>query len=227
MRIDKDTQIFGSFAKTAGNNGCKMFNAAFNYYRLNALYKSFSVDDICKSVESARTLNFKGFAITMPFKKEVLKYVDELSEEVLKIGSANTVINNDGILKAYNTDYMSAKEILYDYYQNTPHNRLVILGDGGYSAAVQHSSKILGLDFKLITRNNWDEIKNIRDSIVFNCTPVYIDDIHKSNDYIDCLITTETGKKLSLIQADYQFKLYTGLDFPISSIRIHTEIFEI
>ena len=215
MRVDKDTQIFASFAKTAGNNGCKMFNAAFNYYRLNALYKSFSVNDIYKAIESARTLNFKGFAITMPFKKEVLKCVDELSDEVLEIGSANTVINNDGILKAYNTDYMSAKEILYDYYQNTPHDKLVILGDGGYSAAVQYSAKILGLNYELINRKNWDEIENIRDSIIFNCTPVENIDIHESNDYIDCLVTTETGKKLSLIQADYQFKLYTGLDFPI------------
>jgi len=218
MRIDKDTQIFGSFAKTAGNNGCKMFNAAFNYYRLNALYKSFSVNDICKAVESARILNFKGFAITMPFKKEVLKYVDELSDEVVEIGAANTVVNNDGILKAYNTDYMAAKEILYEYYQNISHDKLVIiLGNGGYSIAVQYSAKILGLNYELINRKNWDEIKNIKDSIVFNCTPVENIDIHESNDYIDCLVTTETGKKLSLIQADYQFKLYTGLNFPIKN----------
>jgi len=215
MRIDKDTQIFGSFAKKAGNNGCKMFNAAFNYHRLNALYKSFSIDNIEDAVKSARTLNFKGFAITMPFKKDVIKYVDELSDEVLEIGSANTVVNNDGILKAYNTDYVAAKEVMYYFFQNTPHEKLVILGNGGYSASVQYSAKLFDLDFELIDRKNWETISDIRDSIVFNCTPVEKIDLHESNDYIDCIVTTETGKRLSIIQASYQFKLYTGLEFPI------------
>jgi len=217
MRVDKDTLIFGSFAKKAGNNGCKMFNAAFNYYRLNALYKSFSVDNIEDAVKSARILNFSGFAITMPFKKDVIKYVDELDDSVVEIGSANTVVNNNGILKAYNTDYMAAKEMLYDYFQNTPHHKLVILGDGGYSVSVQYSAILMGLDFKVVNRQNWNDINKIKNSVVFNCTSVSNIDIHESNDYIDCLITTETGKKLSLIQAGYQFKLYTGLDFPIKN----------
>jgi len=213
MRIDKETAIFCSFAEKAGNNGCKMFNAAFNYYRLNALYKSFSVDDIGKAVLSARILNFKGFAITMPFKKEVVSYVDDLSDEVLKIGSANTVINNDGILKAYNTDYLAAQQILIE----DKVDYLYILGNGGYSAAVQYAARKNNIDFDVIDRKRWHEIEEIKNSFIFNCTPVIHLDrkIDNSNKYIDCIVETKTGKRLSVIQASYQFKLYTGLDFPI------------
>jgi len=214
MRIDKDTLIFASFAKNAGNNGCIMFNAAFNYYRLNAIYKSFSVNNIEKALDSARTLNFKGFAITMPFKKEVIKYVDSLSSEVKIIGSANTIINTDGILKAYNTDYLSARDILYENCY--PDKELFILGNGGFSAAVQYAAKSIGLPFKLITRENWDEIPNIKYSVIFNCTPLSNIDIEENkNIYLDCLVSTDTGKRLSTIQAAHQFKLYTGLEFPI------------
>lgn len=218
MNIDKDTIIFGSFAKTAGNNGCRMFNAAFNFYRINAIYKSFSIDNIENAILAARTLNFKGFAITMPFKKEVINYVDELNEEVEKIGSANTVVNNNGILRAYNTDYLSAKELLKDMDFLVGKNRkLYILGEGGFSLAVQYAAKELNIDFCIINRENWKEIKDVKYSKIFNCTPVENIKVDESNVFSDCNIKTDNGKYLSLIQASHQFKLYTGLDFPIKN----------
>ena len=48
-------------------------------YGLNKIYKSFSIDNIGDAVNAVRTLDIKGFAITMPYKVEVLDYVDELA----------------------------------------------------------------------------------------------------------------------------------------------------
>ena len=76
--INKDTEIYCSFAKEAGNTGCQMMNTAFYYYGLNKIYKSFSVDSIEDAVHSVKTLGIKGFAITMPYKIDVLNYVDKL-----------------------------------------------------------------------------------------------------------------------------------------------------
>jgi len=59
--INKDTEIYCSFAKKAGNVGCKVFNTAFRYYDMNKIYKSFSVDNIESAVNSVKTLNIKGF----------------------------------------------------------------------------------------------------------------------------------------------------------------------
>ena len=209
--IDKDTEIYCSFAKTAGNTGCQMMNTAFYYYGLNKIYKSFSVSNIQDAVNSVKTLGIKGFAITMPYKVEVLDYVDEYDDGVEEIGAVNTVINNNGILKAYNTDYFAAKTILNESLGLD----LYILGNGGYSKAVQQAAKSLGYKPTIITRENWIDIKSIsHNSVVYNCTPVENIEV-KSKQFIDCIVTTETGKKLATLQASKQFELYTGLEFPL------------
>jgi len=209
--INKDTEIYCSFAEKAGNVGCKLFNASFNYYGMNRIYKSFSVDNIKDAVNAVKTLDIKGFAVTMPFKIEVLDYVSWKSETVKDIGAANTIINEDGYLKAYNTDYYAARDIL----EKCLGVDLYILGNGGYSKAVQTASKDLGYNPNIITRSDWNQIKEIKDSIIYNCTPIENIQVDKSNDFIDCIVSTPSGKRLSWIQASYQFKLYTGERLPI------------
>ena len=214
--IDKDTGIYCSFAKTAGNTGCQMMNTAFYYYGLNKIYKSFSVDNIEDAVKSVRTLGIKGFAITMPYKVEVLEYVDDMDEATSEIGASNTVINDDGELIAYNTDAVAADTYLDDYDNQ---KKLYILGDGGYSKAVMWAAERSGFDIKKVTRENWSDLQSIKSSIIYNCTPVDISNpmlrIDNSNDMINRLVTTKTGKELATLQAATQFYLYTGLDFPL------------
>jgi len=211
--INKDTEIYCSFAKEAGNTGCRLMNTSFYYYGLNKIYKSFSIDNIEDAVNSVRTLDIKGFAITMPFKMEVLKYVDTTDAIVSQIGAANTVINKDGRLLAYNTDAYAAMAYL-DLYDNK--KPLYVVGNGGYGKAVKWAAKGNKFDVRNITRDNWDELFDIKDSTVYNCTPIDITDwIHKSNDFIDCRVSSQTGLDLATIQASEQFKLYTGLEFPL------------
>ena len=211
--VDKDTEIYCSFAKKSGNTGCQMMNTAFRYYKLNKIYKSFSVDDIGQAVSAVRTLGIKGFAITMPYKREVLNYVDSVDTSAA-MGAANTVLNSNGVLKAYNTDYMAACDYLSGLAKK---DRLYIVGDGGYSAAVQAAASKQGFEYALITRDNWQLLGEVENSIIYNCTPV--EKINKSvsgtNTFIDCLVNTPTGKTLATLQASYQFSLYTGLKFPL------------
>ena len=211
--IDKNTEIYCSFAEKAGNTGCQMMNSAFYYYGLNKIYKSFSVSNIEDAVKSVKTLNIKGFAITMPYKTQVLECMgaqDFCADNVVKIGAANTILNDNGILTAYNTDYLAAKTVL----GKCSGSNLYILGNGGYSKAVQEAAKYLGFKPQVITRDNWDDIKLIKsNSITYNCTPVENISV-KSLYFIDCIVTTESGKELATLQASHQFKLYTGMDFP-------------
>ena len=224
--INKDTEIYCSFAKNAGNTGCQVMNSAFYYHGLNKIYKSFSVDNIEDAVNAVKALGINGFAITMPYKRDVIEFVDELDESAELIGAANTVINYNGILKGYNTDYLAARKFLSTKHNfNNAHkghqyfnfvDNCYILGNGGYAAAVEQAMISLDIKPNIITRKNWDTIKDIKNSFIYNCTPTRNWPRDKSNIIIDCQTDTETGKELAISQASYQFKLYTGLDFPIN-----------
>ena len=210
--INKDTEIYCSFAETAGDTGCQMMNTAFHYYGLNKIYKSFSVKSIRDAVASVLTLNIKGFAVTMPYKIDVVKYV-ESDDDVEEVGAANTVLNKDGQLYGYNTDVYSSTIFLKDYDNQ---KKLYVVGEGGYSKAVKWAAIKNGFTVEKENRYNWHVLREIRSSTVYNCTPVDITDkIDKSNDFINCLVESETGRELARLQASKQFELYTGLEFPL------------
>ena len=209
-KIDKDTALYASFAKKAGSKGCLFFNPLFAEHHINAIYKSFSVNNIEEAIKAAKTLNIKGFAITMPFKQEVLKYVDETSEEVKKIGAANTVLNKNNYLKAYNTDYVAAKTMLFNFFPKETQKKLYIMGNGGYSKALQYAATLNGISYEVITRSKWDNIIKIKNSVIYNCTPVENVATDPSSEFIDCITTSPTGRRLAEIQSQEQFKLYTA-----------------
>lgn len=207
--IDQDTLFFGSFAEIAGSTGCKFFNAAFERHGINAIYKSFSVSNILAALTAMKTLNMKGAGITMPYKRDVLNYVDSMSEDVSRIGAANTIINTDGKLHAENTDWLSVRDLL----EKKGTKVLTILGDGGYSEAVQYACAKLDIETSIINRSNWGLIKEVKYQTVFNCTPVINIKVDESVDFIDCLTWSPTGKDLAHAQGKYQFKLYTGMEY--------------
>jgi len=205
--INKNTQIYCSFSSNPGNNGCLFFNSAFRERKINAIYKSFYSNNIEKSVEAVKTLHISGFAVSMPFKLEVLDLVDEVTKEVDDIGSANTVVNNDGYLIAHNTDYLGAKS----YLENYNFDLIYILGNGGFSKSVQYACKLMGKGYELIDRGNWALTKELKNKLIFNATPA--DFVSEHSSVIDGRPFTESGKDIALRQSKHQFKIYTGIDY--------------
>ena len=116
--INKDTLLFGSFSKKAGNNGCMFFNTKFKENNVDAIYKSFSINNINDAINAAICLNFSAFAVSMPFKTEIIKLLDDYNEIVKKTNSCNTVLIKNNNLIGYNTDYMAVKDLLMEYKEN-------------------------------------------------------------------------------------------------------------
>ena len=202
MLIDKDTKIFCSFSINPGNNGCVFFNEKFKQNNVNALYKSFFSDNIKKSIEAVKTLGISGFAVSMPFKIEILNYVDQVDEIAQTIGSCNTVINKEGKLIAYNTDWIGIKNYLL---QTKIPASVLLAGNGGFSRAAQFTFNKMKIPFDIITRKNWSDLQN-SDRTIFNATPIKIDN---KNNLIDARPTEYQGKIIARLQAEEQFKLYT------------------
>jgi shikimate dehydrogenase len=135
----------------------------------------------------------------MPFKVEVLQYVDEVDAAVQKIGAANTIINDSGYLKAYNTDWLGIKNYFLESI-----NFLTILGNGGFSKAVQYFCDTKNISYNVITRENWNKVYNL-EGYVFNATPI---NIITTGNLIDGRPNTDQGKIISKLQAEEQYKLY-------------------
>ena len=211
--INANTKLFGSFSSNPGNLGCEFFNQLFSNLHIDAIYKSFKVTNISDAMHAMKTLGIIGCGISRPFKIDVLNYVDHQSNEVIEIGSANTVINDKGILTAYNTDYQAVVDYLNENICEIAQKydgRIHVLGSGGYARAVLYAIGLLKIRSNTITRDNWIDIQQIRNSVIFNCTPLDKEQVQPedSNWYIDCLPHTESGKDLSRRQAHYQSILY-------------------
>lgn len=211
VSINKDTKIYCSFSKKAGNKGCETFNKLFSKYNINAIYKSFSVDDIHEAIRSAKTLGFSACAVSMPYKKVVYEHIaDVIDDSAIKSQSVNTLIIDSDYKSTtgYSTDYDGALKLLTPYRKMF--EKIFILGKGGLSGAVQAAALDLNFNIEVITRSNWDKKDKIKDSLIYNCTPLDLT-LDKSNKYIDCLIGTPGGNLLNKYQAIKQFELYTEI----------------
>lgn len=215
VSINKDTKIYCSFSKTAGNKGCEFFNKAFAKYNIDALYKSFSINNINDAYKAALCLKFSGCAIAMPFKKQACELVSYKDESAELSKSVNTIIfdHNTDTSIGYNTDYYATGIILKPYIKT--YKIINILGNGGLSTAVQAKCRNLGFEVNLITRENWNTIKNLKDSLIFNCTPFNNIEVKPNNVFIDCIIGTSTGDEFHKYQSHKQFTLYTDLIYEV------------
>jgi len=210
LQINKDTKIYGSFSSNPGNNGTFFFNHAFQKHNINAIYKSFYSDNLKNTITSVKSLGFCGFAISMPFKIEILEYLDDIEETALEIGSVNTVIISNKKLKGYNTDYYGVKE----YFKQYDFNKINILGNGGLSKSIQKVCFDNNISYIIHDRNDIEKIDDVYNEIFINATPSDI--FSKNNKIIDFRPFTQDGSELFRYQAIKQFKLYTGIEYEYS-----------
>lgn len=124
-----------------------MHNAAFEALGIDMVYVPFHVldKDLKKALAGVRALNLVGLSVTVPHKERVIKYLDHIDEMGRVIGSVNTVVNDAGALKGYNTDAFGYLRSLKEEYGFDPlKKRIIILGAGGSSRAILYEFLALG-----------------------------------------------------------------------------------
>jgi shikimate dehydrogenase len=121
-----------------------------------------------------------GLNVTIPYKKEVLAYLNEVDAAVQEIGACNCIKIKEGKLHGFNTDYIGFTHSLQQHLQ-PKHKKALVLGTGGSSVAVQYALRQLGIAYKRVSRQKGAETfsyEEINDAVlnehllVINTTPL-------------------------------------------------------
>lgn len=119
-------------------------------------YELFEIDQVDK-IRQVLTYNpeLVGLNVTIPYKEQIVQYLDELESGCQAIGAVNTIKVTGSKLVGYNTDYIGFKQSLFSWLTERPVKALV-LGTGGASRAVKQALSDLGIPFLMVSRNESD-----------------------------------------------------------------------
>lgn len=157
MAVNYRAELTGVFGCPVDENPTiVMQEAAFQAAKLNFRYLTLLVkpEDLKSAFHGMRAMNFRGINLTVPHKVEALQYIDERAPEVDLIGATNTIVNEDGILKAYNTDGKGFVEGIRVSGVDLKNKKIVLLGAGGAARAIAAECALAGAsEITVINRN--------------------------------------------------------------------------
>ena len=137
MKIDGYTRLAAVVANPIKHSISPFIhNSAFESTNTNGVYLAWEVDatELAETVANIRRYKMYGINLSMPYKEQVIPYLDQLSAEACLIGAVNTVVNREGTLIGYNTDGKGFFKSLPSF--KISRKRLVLLGAGGAAKAI-------------------------------------------------------------------------------------------
>lgn len=221
------TKQFVSISKNPGKIGKFFYNYFFKKYNIDAIYNPLASDNLKKTLENLNDVD--GISVSMPFKKEVIDFLNFKNELVEQYQSCNTIkiVNNEKY--GYNTDYYGMKYVLSKINKS---DKISLLGDG--SIATMFKFNLTKYEQYSRKYNNWDK-KNTPTDVVINCTPLgnigkekLFEKLPNCKVVIDLSFNNlELSKQTKNIGATYisgidfykftfinQFKIYTNISIP-------------
>lgn len=129
----------------------RYFTEKFETEKINSTYDNFEIDNISKFPEIIKNNpELVGLNVTIPYKEQVLPYLNELNDSAKEIGAVNTVkikrTDSGNFLKGFNTDTYGFETSLTPLLKNH-HKKALILGTGGASKALKYVLSKLGIEF--------------------------------------------------------------------------------
>ena len=164
------TKLKHSFSKDYFERKFKSLN-----YK-NHSYKNFEINNLNSLRELISKNNLSGLNVTIPFKEQILNYVDDLDDSAEKIGSINTIKVNKNKITGFNTDADGFEKSFKPLIENR--NSAIILGNGGASKAIQYVLTKNKINCKVISRSgeikyeNLSNLDIINNLILINTTPL-------------------------------------------------------
>lgn len=167
-RIQGTTQLTGLLGYPIKHSKSpNMHNTAFEKLGLDYVYLAFDIENgsLSQGIDAMKTLNARGFNITMPHKEKVIDFLDEISHDAKIIGSVNTVLNNNGKLIGYNTDGRGLVKAIDQVNANFRGKKVVVIGAGGAGKAVAVQLAFEGAKEVVVMNRTLANAEKVRDRI--------------------------------------------------------------
>ena len=147
-------KVFGLIGATVSHSFSKSYfdEKFFREGLRDYHYELFPLTNITDIEELLHTKGLSGLNVTIPYKEQVLKYLDEVDGFAKKIGAVNVIKIKDGKLKGYNTDSDAFLETVEKWLPKDKTFKALILGTGGSSKAVQEALKKLKVKYSVVSR---------------------------------------------------------------------------
>lgn len=173
---------YGIIGNPLGHSFSKgFFTEKFAREGIDAEYLNFQISEIGKLTEVLReNPELRGINVTLPYKTEIIPFLDELSDEAREIGAVNVVQIRNGHLKGFNSDIIGFTRSIQPLLK-PHHQKALILGTGGASRAIRVGLTRLGLEWKYVSRTPHEGMITYEDitaetlreyEVIVNCSPV-------------------------------------------------------
>jgi shikimate dehydrogenase len=175
-------------------------SAAFRELNLDSSYIGYRIPkgELEGGIEGLKKIKINGFNITIPHKIEMMKYLDKIDESCSIIGAVNTVVNNDGVLKGYNTDMDGFLEPLKKRDVSIQNSNVLLIGAGGAARAIVAGiakEKAKSIDIANRTIENAKELSEFAGKIGLSANAKKIEDIDNLENYDIIINATSIGLK--------------------------------
>jgi shikimate dehydrogenase len=153
MNIDQHTALYGVVGYPIAHSlSPTMHNTGFSAIGLNAIYLAFENKNIKGCIQAMRALKIRGMSVTLPHKSSVIPLLDEVNDLAEKIGAVNTVVNEEGHLRGYNTDALGALRALEEKMELSGTSCLMV-GAGGAARAIGFILSEKGVKLQVTNRS--------------------------------------------------------------------------
>lgn len=174
-------KTYGLIGKSLGHSFSPgFFKSFFKDNGIDAYYTLIELDAIDR-VKPILEGAYHGLNVTIPYKEEIIPFLDELSPEATAIGAVNTIVFSEGKAIGFNTDAFGFQQSIKPFL-TFEHERALILGTGGSSKAVGYVLRNLGIQVNFLSRNepggqqfSYEHVNEAMLSVcklIVNCTPV-------------------------------------------------------
>lgn len=187
-RLDHHTEVYAVLGSHASMSlSPAMQNAAFQAKHVNAVFVPSQTGKLADFLAFAREMELRGFAVTMPFKRAIVRALDWVDPLAQRIGACNTVALQDGRWRGWNTDAAAVVEVLTKRLRLAG-SRILIIGAGGAARAAAYGLRAEGAEVVITARRDstarslargiaaqvvpWASEESLEVDAVINATPV-------------------------------------------------------